>query len=737
MKISTPRGCLDLAVDASLQIEETSPVLNDRGSQSLPLTVPATPHNAAMLAFPQRIDRHDPLPSDLLCTIHDGAFVRQGRINVISASPTDGITVNIGFDNAEAYAKWLDTRLDQLPAPVLQFGSATQLARHLAQVFTDGLASSEPYAVFPLCVQEQNYTDDEGQEQSLPVFLNRMLGGSSPSLVWAARHDTTVIDGALTVTSLPEAYGVTPFLYVWKVVDIIFQAFGYTLAENIFYTSSELRRLVVINNTADACVTGTLSLAELMPDATVEEFLHALYVRFGLVYHISTDSRTVSLSLLRDVVGAQPVVSSLQGCHTEEPLITYATPRQVRLSAATSLEGAAPPASRWEDFAAERVRQVVSVAAFSDEVARSASLVREVTTARWWQYDSANLRALPAGSSFFAWDRQTSGVETEDLASVDECVPMLLQTIGGVSQPVPQYRKGPRHRHTFLRTSDGTRHDSDDGETPLSFLLALPVVYGYTGPLAGTVVPYDVQGNRIQLAVPGAVHVEFHDFSFSLLFQFADGHFAQFWRQYDAVLRHAAHEVTIPAVLPVHMLTSLSFLRPCLFQGQRLLPDRISYALPAQAGRAAVEAVFRTLSLMGASDIDREQLIVSIPEAGQIIFVLQSTTLPQARAQARCDAEAYCRQRHPDVDIIRIQFQEEQLSFQGNTTPQDDPEVRDMRPEQEGLELIKPYSAYFTVTLWYKGVTINAAEGQPLTQSGTERFTAVVHYQATFVSRLV
>ena len=107
MKISTPRGCLDLAVDASLQIEETSPVLNDRGSQSLPLTVPATPHNAAMLAFPQRIDRHDPLPSDLLCTIHDGAFVRQGRINVISASPTDGITVNIGFDNAEAYAKWL------------------------------------------------------------------------------------------------------------------------------------------------------------------------------------------------------------------------------------------------------------------------------------------------------------------------------------------------------------------------------------------------------------------------------------------------------------------------------------------------------------------------------------------------------------------------------------------------------------------------------------------------------
>ena len=76
------------------------------------------------------------------------------------------------------------------------------------------------------------------------------------------------------------------------------------------------------------------------------------------------------------------------------------------------------------------------------------------------------------------------------------------------------------------------------------------------------------------------------------------------------------------------------------------------------------------------------------------------------------------------------------MSFQGNTTPQDDPEVRDMRPEQEGLELIKSYSAYFTATLWYKGVTINAAEGQPLTQSGTERFTAVVHYQATFVSRL-
>ena len=56
LKIETERGVLDLKGDLALQVEEKSPVMNERGSQSLPATVPATAHNMLIMGFPHRLD---------------------------------------------------------------------------------------------------------------------------------------------------------------------------------------------------------------------------------------------------------------------------------------------------------------------------------------------------------------------------------------------------------------------------------------------------------------------------------------------------------------------------------------------------------------------------------------------------------------------------------------------------------------------------------------------------------
>ena len=101
-----------------------------------------------------------------------------------------------------------------------------------------------------------------------------------------------LINDTPTETSLPEGYGVAPFLYVHRVLDFIFSEFGYTITENPFKTDKELSSLVILNNAADCCVTGILNYADLMPDCTIEDFLNALYVRFGLVYNVSSDTKT-------------------------------------------------------------------------------------------------------------------------------------------------------------------------------------------------------------------------------------------------------------------------------------------------------------------------------------------------------------------------------------------------------------------------------------------------------------
>lgn len=52
LKIKTNKGYLDLGGDFTVQIDEKSPVMNDRGSQTVPVTVPVTANNAGITGLP-------------------------------------------------------------------------------------------------------------------------------------------------------------------------------------------------------------------------------------------------------------------------------------------------------------------------------------------------------------------------------------------------------------------------------------------------------------------------------------------------------------------------------------------------------------------------------------------------------------------------------------------------------------------------------------------------------------
>ena len=56
LKIKTNKGYLDLGGDFTVQIDEKSPVMNDRGSQTVPVTVPCTANNAKIKGFAHRLD---------------------------------------------------------------------------------------------------------------------------------------------------------------------------------------------------------------------------------------------------------------------------------------------------------------------------------------------------------------------------------------------------------------------------------------------------------------------------------------------------------------------------------------------------------------------------------------------------------------------------------------------------------------------------------------------------------
>ena len=616
LKIKTNKGYLDLGGDFTVQIDEKSPVMNDRGSQTVPVTVPCTGNNAKITGFAHRLDMGiKTMNEDQACTVLDGAYKRTGKINIVSAGKKEGITLNIGFDNSEAYSAWKAKKLNAITLPVKEYSSVNSLCAHLQQVLG---GYQTDYAVFQ--IMTGNDSDDN---QSYPKYLNYITPVSEGSKVYQlryqARTETFLVNGTPTAVTLPEGYGVTAFLYVWRVLELVFSEFGYTITENPFKTDKELSSLVILNNAADCCVTGILNYADLMPDCTIEDFLNALYVRFGLVYNVSSDTKTATLRLIRDIMEDEPAVDLSRNL-TAEPLINYETARQIKLSAKTSFTGAAPSVERYEDYIKGNEKMVIRVSRFDPSQA-SVWLNYEKTTGNWYKWDSGNKKHTLSSSSFFNWDRKTENVEDEELASDDECVFMDFAPNGLLS---PYYLAGYVHRYTYLKTSSDDEEDSEKEETPLSFAFAFTkAVTESTDYSFGSILPYAPDGGEITLK-DGSKH------TISLLFQFEDGLFAKFWQKYDAVLRHSFNQVDTNTLLPVHQLMKMDVLTPVALRGQYMLLDGLSYSLPA-GKLVPVNITLRSLRLIGPYNLDNEQ---GIPVWGgaSYVWVVYSSNLQSVQA---------------------------------------------------------------------------------------------------------
>ncbi|WP_285819476.1 hypothetical protein [Bacteroides acidifaciens] len=677
LKIKTNKGYLDLGGDFTVQIDEKSPIMNDRGSQTVPVTVPCTNNNALITGFAHRLDMAmKPIDKDATCTVLDGVYKRTGKLNIVSAGKKEGITLNIGFDNSEAYSAWKAKKLNSMELPVKEYSDIFDLLEHLDEVLN---GEKEDYSIF------QIVTANEAKDGVYyPKYLNFIHPLSEGSRIYRLRSDerteTHLIDGTPTQVKLPNGYGITPFLYVWRVLELVFSEFGYTVTENPFKTDKQLYNLVILNNAADCCVKGKLAYADLMPDCTVEEFLNALYVRFGLVYNISSDTKTATLRLLKDIIEAEPGLD-LSRSLTDEPLITYETARQMKLSAKTSFTGAAPSVERFEDYLKD---QKVARLAKVDITKRVIHLNYEETTGRWFKWDEDNKRLTYSSSSFFSWDRKTDNIEDNELTSDDECVPMDFAPNDILS---PQYLADYVHRYTYLKTSSNNDdEDSEKVETPLSFVFAFTSSQNSKYPF-GSVLPYTSEGEEVVLK-DGSKH------TISLLFQYKNGLFINFWKKYDAIIRHSFNQVETNVMLPVHQLMSMDILTPVALRGQYLLFDGLSYSLPANK-IVPVELTLRTLRLIAPYNLDEEHFVKNFGSTLYIWKLVRNTMTEVIENKKKEILDSF----NESEDTILSSF------FKTNTddymTPDSDNYVIENPPILDNDKLVRNYQVKLRVYIDY------------------------------------
>lgn len=685
---------LDLPAGFSVELEDTNPIFNERGSQSVPATVPATSMNERLLAFPARIDTgEDPNKPERVAVVSDGAYVRRGMVNVTTAGKAEGITFNIGFDNSTAYNRWSDKKLSELSTLPTIHGEdvgfengVAGIIDYLSTLYTRPEPDRDPLAVFPLAVGNESIQVDSNTKVYWEVLNAPTTGGGLRTPTNVKR----VIDGQVTDVTVPEGYCISPFLRVWRLLELVFADLGVTIVSNEFRTNPEFARLVVLNNAADAICIGELRYHDLVPDCTVSEFLNALWVRFGLTYNINFDTKRVTLRFLRDIIKS-PAGREITSITTGAELINYEARQYVKLSAKTSLEGAAPATERFEDFikgldvGAVHLGAHVSQWTFIDDgtgggrwdgdvrddywdpedpdypdpeppepdypepdddrddgrdeysmaaapakaTAKAAAntsntfLAREFITGTWYKLDSQNRKVRESSSSFFNWDPEAPDMDALDLSSDDECVPIMsVNTVGlgtgnWINDKCPAYLTGARHYHSYIKGSEDAK---DTGEsTPLAFAIA----YTVGGKSFG----------RINAEGDGGQPITLDDGShptLSLLFQFKDGLFVQFWAAYDEILRHGNRSVEVPARVDKMDFLQLDTLTPVVFRGVRCLIDKMTYQLPT-GKEIQTDLTLRTISTHGNYNIKQEQNVPDFSAAARHLeWFLKSETYSDA-----------------------------------------------------------------------------------------------------------
>lgn len=592
LRIDTASGTYDMPSSFGIDVEDTSPIFNEQGSRTVATELPHSARNAKLTKYIYRLDNALSPASDTQVSIHDGPYRRKGTMNIIQISKKNS-TANIGFDESEIYSALSSVSLRSLTGlPILQpSGGVTDLIHHMNEVMLEKIA--DPFHVFQICVSLPS-AERYGVETFFAEYLNREIYGTSMYdyvLNGKARTETYVINSSIVETKVPAGYGITGFLKVSWILNKIFEHFGYTLEDNPFENDPQLSRLVVLNNSADAIVKGSLNYVDMLPDCTVNEFLQALYCRFGNVYFINGQAKTVRCKLIDEIVSS-PGSDDWSNLKASNPTIYVNEPKQLKLSAATSIVGAAsaisatPATDSFKKFLLKYDNTVSSTLG-------QGSLSYWAPTGTFYERGIVSGERKSISSDFFPWD-QGDTISYEDISSIDECLPMKADGPDDMFH-CPAYLFGKQHKYTNIESSDVEIDAEEKHTTPLCFCFKVPPS-AWDYPI-GSPRCYTPSGNLI----PG--------FEFSMTFVGDRGLFNRFWRKYDAILRWSNNTVETNINLH-HAISSVDMSKPIVIDGQRLLVDTVRYTLPLKRSQPATVRL-RTLRLLQPYNLSDQQIILS------------------------------------------------------------------------------------------------------------------------------
>ncbi|MDR0681767.1 MAG: hypothetical protein LBG15_07970 [Dysgonamonadaceae bacterium] len=594
---------LDLNPDFTIEMKLTSPVYSKDGSQSISSTFPVTPHNNQLLDFPLKWEKTDKAKDTFSIIMEDGSFRQSSELSIQGGSDSEGISFNVGFDEAILYAKIKDKKLSELDLPLMEFEGATRsekvkrIINMLEYYRTQGSEESD-LAVFPVVLK-----DDEINEVRYQYVINPLaLQGPYPTqqpIIWQARSEKQVINGEVTDISVPDGYGVAPFPKIWKIIELIFNQLKLQVVENIFKTHRQLSMLCSIHNCVDAICQGKIDYKHLMPDVTVIGFLDALFAKFGAVFFINSNRDTVKVKLLDDILASDEYLNL-----TMRKASSYAwnktEAKQIKLKLNTGLKDAVPGNENYSDFL-KSYNNVVSGIVNVDDPSERFTVAFERPTGRYYRKNLIDnqVKTEYIGSDFFNWEALENIFPAEEISASDESVPMIRSQSYGI---VPYLINELKHVSTNL-VSDSIAEKDKEAGTKLAFVFYYDKAVA--SPTPGRIEPYyftssfnyDRNGNTIKDS-------NGDEYTLSLT---ARSLFTHFWKRWDAVLRHANQQYELKVNLSNVEIMNMETHQKILIDNQPFLIEQLDYSVGKESG--SCKMTIRSLALKKPYNMNDEQQI--------------------------------------------------------------------------------------------------------------------------------
>lgn len=606
IRIKSTGEVFDIVPGFKLEINNTSPIFNELGSKSVTTTFPKTPHNMRLLGFSNRLDIKNKPETKIPVIVSTGSYVRDGILYQNSAYNTERtFGVVIAFNEGIMYEAMSDILLTELSnLPVIE-KPVPELIADMNKLFTID-DPDEKLSVFAVDFKKQTYrvsVEGEDMETEFSEYANgRSPGTTIGKSELLVRENTYIIeDNALVEISVPEGYGITPFVRVWYILELIFNHFGFKLKENPFTTDFQLKRLCVLNNTIDSLVSGRLDYKQLLPPVTINEFLQSLYCRFGMKVFFDSNTNEVILFLLRDIFQNNSTEAIKQSSLLD---IDYTSPKQLKLSVAKNLDQSSTETETYEEFLLKYNNTIGTIdRMFSD--AKVGGIYYDPRAGLFLQRSTINQERKLLSSIHFDWNKKVEDFETEEITSIDES---LTMEHGDNSGSAFLYYGLSSQLMNSMLTVNGADSDQDTTNV-LAFAYDMGEIYFdnagterlYAGYKFGSIFPFAwQQADILQEDRNG------NQFKYALTLVGEYGAFNNFFKEYDAFLRHSNHTVKFEMHPLSFELSTIDFTKKRFAENQPLLLDKIDHDLDGKKSQTAkVEA--RTLRLYEPYDLETEQ----------------------------------------------------------------------------------------------------------------------------------